>query len=510
MSVKLGALNRSLTPEPIADPSPSADRKVPSQPVPRRRWSDRAHSLIPVDLYGRSATEIAFLPAALEVVETPPNPLGRRMTYAICLVVFAALAWAIVGKVDIVAVASGKIVSHLHTQVVQPFETASVQAVLVVPGQQVQAGDPLIELDKTAAIAERSHAERDLAAASLDRMRLSAFLDGQIIPPFDTIAAAMPLEIAHAEAQLAAQFVGRRSQIGGLQQEKLQHIAERESLKQTATKIEETLPFVQQRAEIRTKANAFGASSIPTMLESQQLLVETRAELKITRSKIAALDAQIDGLDQKIASTDAEIRMSAMGDLNKAQDRASTAEEAKAKAIRRVELQTLKAPVSGTVQQIHIAGLGTVVTPAQQLLSIVPTDDKMEVEAILENRDVGFIAVGQRVELKVDAFPFTRYGLLRGTVISVDRDAEAAPVNPAGVQGSERKADETDRVEGSERLRYTVHIAFQPGTLDVDGRPALLLPGMSVKAEILTGKRRIIDFILAPLREHTHDAFRER
>jgi len=459
---------------------------------------------------GRTADERAFLPAALEVVETPPNPLGRRMTYVICLVVLAAIGWATIGKVDIVSVASGKIVSHLHTQVVQPFETASVKAVLVAPGQPVHAGDPLIELDKTAAIAERNHAERDLAAASLDRMRLAAFLAGAPEAAFDTIPAVMPLEIARAEAQLAAQFHGRDSQIEGLRQQKLQKIAERESMRLTATKIEETLPLVAQRAEIRTKANAIGASSIPTMLESQQLLIETKAELKITRSKILALDAEIDGLDQKIAATAAEIRLTAMTDLSKADDRQHAAEEALAKAIRRLDLQTLRSPVNGTVQQMHLNGLGAVVTPAQQLLSIVPDDDGMEVEAVLENRDVGFVTAGQRVELKVEAFPFTRYGLLRGTVLSVDRDAEAAPVSQSNAQGSQRSADETDHIEGSERLRYTVHIGFQPGTLDIDGRPAKLLPGMSVKAEILTGKRRIVDFVLAPLSEHIHDAMRER
>ena len=459
---------------------------------------------------GRNAEELAFLPAALEVVETPPNPLGRRMTLAICLVALTAIVWGVIGQVDIVAVASGKIVSHLHTQVVQPFETGNVKAVLVTAGQHVNQGDPLIELDKTAAIAERNHAQRDLAGAGLDRMRQSAFLEGTTDVAFDTIPVAMPLEITRAETELKVQFANRESQISGLQQEKQQRIADRESLFETTKKIEATLPLVSRRADIHTKATQVGASSIPAMLEAQQLLIETSAELKITHAKIAALDAEIAGLDQKIAATEAQIRLTAMSDLEKASEREHAAEEALSKATRRLELSTLRAPVSGTVQQMHIEGEGSVVTPAQQLMSIVPDDESMEVEAILENRDVGFITVGQQVELKVDAFPFTRYGLLKGRVLSVDRDAEASPVNQNAAQGSQRTADETDHVEASERLRYTVHIAFQSGTLDVDGRPARLLPGMSVKAEILTGKRRIVDFILAPLREHMHNALRER
>jgi HlyD family secretion protein/hemolysin D len=240
------------------------------------------------------------------------------------------------------------------------------------------------------------------------------------------------------------------------------------------------------------------------------LLVETRSELDITRSKIVSLDATISGLDQKIIATEADIRGKAMEELGKARDRIHAADESLAKAVRRAELQTLRAPIGGTVQQMHLANVGAVVTPAQQLLSVVPNGDSVEVEAVLENRDIGFVAAGQPVELKIDAFPFTRYGLLRGTVISVDRDAEATPVNQSAAQGSQRAADTTDQVEASERLRYTVHIALENTTLDVDGRNATLLPGMSVKAEILTGKRRIIDFLLAPLREHMHDAMRER
>ncbi|BAM90834.1 putative HlyD family secretion protein [Bradyrhizobium oligotrophicum S58] len=460
--------------------------------------------------FGSATPEQEFLPAALEIAETPPNPLGRLTALALCAVTLTALGWAVFGKVDIVAVASGKVISHTRTQVVQPFETASVKAVLVQPGQRVRAGDALIELDKTAVTAEADRARSDLIAGLLDEVRLAAFLDGVTTAPFDLVVGAVPLDGDRAQAQLTAQAAMRASQLAALAQERAQHVAEREALLQTAGKYEQTLPMVAQRADIRIKASEIGNASIIARLESQQLLVETRAELEITRAKINSLDATIAGLDQKIVATEADIRDKAMRDLATARERARAAGEALTKAMRRAELQTLRAPIDGTVQQMHLAAAGAVVTPAQQLLSVVPDDERIEVEAVVENRDVGFVEVGQRVELKVDAFPFTRYGLLAGAVTAVDRDAEAAPVNPNGVQGAERQADQTDRVEASERLRYMVHIALDRSTLDVDGRMAALVPGMSVKAEILTGKRRIIDFLLAPLREHVHDAMRER
>jgi HlyD family secretion protein/hemolysin D len=380
----------------------------------------------------------------------------------------------------------------------------------VKPGQEVRAGDPLIELDKTAALAEKERARSDLTAALLDQMRLNAFLDGSTSAPFDTIAEASPARRQRAMTQLTAQIASQNSHIASLAKEKFQRVAERQVLLQTVAKLEKTLPLIAQRADIRAKAAERGNAPIPAKLESQQLLIEAQSEREITRSKITSVDAAIEEIDEKMLAADAEVRTTALAELSKTQDHLRAAEEALAKATRRADLQTLRAPISGTVQQMHIAGIGAVVTPAQQMLSVVPEDETVEVEAVLENRDIGFVTAGQLVELKVDAFPFTRYGLLAGTVRSIDRDAEATPVNASGAHGSERAADEIDHVEASERLRYTVHIALKPGTLDIDGRPAKLLPGMSVRAEILTGKRRIIDFILAPLNEHLHDAMRER
>src|SRR5690242_10098666 len=195
-----------------------------------------AHSvLVRLVTFDKPATrEREFLPSALELAEMPPNPLGRATAMLLCLVTLAALGWAYFGKVDIVAVASGKAISHLRTQVVQPFETASVKAVLVSPGQRVRAGEALIELDKTAVTAERDRAQNDLVAAQLDEMRLAAFLDGATTAPFDTILAAKPLDRTRAQAQLSAQIAARASQLAGLVQERAKQVADREALRQTA------------------------------------------------------------------------------------------------------------------------------------------------------------------------------------------------------------------------------------------------------------------------------------
>jgi hemolysin D len=464
--------------------------------------------LVPAES-GLRKEECEFLPAALEILETPPSPAGRTLVLTLCLIAMIAVVWACFGHLDIVAVAPGKIVAHMRTKLVQPFETSTVRAILVGPGQKVRAGEALIELDPTAAIAERDKARKDLDAARLDQARLEAFLDGATAPTTTDLENMDPVEVRRAQTHLTAQRAERDAKLATIVDERAQRVAERQALQQTLAKLEQVLPLVAQRADIRRLAAATQFGSRLLSLETQQQLVETQSELDIDRSKMASLDAAIEGLDQKLAGADAEIMTAALTELDHARERARNAAEALAKANHRVELQTLRSPIDGSVQQLQVTTIGSVVTPAQQLLSVVPDQDRLEVDAVLENRDVGFVAAGQPVQLKIDTYPFTRYGLAKGTVLSVDRDAEATPVNQA-VQGSLRTADEIDNVESSERLRYTVHISLEPGSLEVDGRPAALLPGMSVKAEIVTGERRIIEYLLAPLTLYAHDSMKER
>ena len=457
--------------------------------------------------------EQEFLPAALEILETPPSPASRIGVILFALIAVTGVGWAWFGRVDITAVASGKVVSQLRTKLVQPFETSTVKAILATSGEKVHLGDTLIELDHTAALAEHDRAERDLSAAELDQIRLETFIDGGASDLQSLIASSSLSfdrdEIRRAQAQLDSQNAERMSKLAAIDQERIQRTAEREALQRTLTKVQKDLPYISERADIRAKVMAMGYASVLANSESQQMLVDANSEVEIDRAKIASLDAAIAGLDQKAAATKADIASTAFTELARAREQARAAAEALAKATHRVELQTLRAPIDGTIQQIHVSTIGAVVTPGQQLLSVVPEDAPVQVEAVLENRDIGFVANGQSVEIKVDAFPFTRYGLIHGVIKSVDRDAEAQSASQDN-QGSELAADKMANLEASDQLRYKVHISLAENSLVVDGRPAALLPGMSVKAEILTGRRRIIDFLLAPLLEHMHEGLHER
>jgi hemolysin D len=198
-------------------------------------------------------------------------------------------------------------------------------------------------------------------------------------------------------------------------------------------------------------------------------------------------------------------------DLAKVDRDATEATNELAKAGRRADLETLRAPVSGVVQDLAVHTLGGVVTPAQQLLRIVPADGDIEVDAVVANQDVGFVEVGQEAEIKIDTFPFTRYGLIHGRVERISRDAVDEPQSEQQRrQGSQSASDEPANVERAHQLVYRARIALEEKGLVIDGKPFELAPGMAVVAEIKTGKRRVLDYLLSPLHRYAHDVLRER
>jgi len=456
-----------------------------------------------------SRSERQFLAPALEITETPPSPLGRAVAYTIIAITVAGLCWAIIGHVDIVAVASGKIITQARTKVIEPLETASVKEILVRPGEHVTVGQPLIKLEKVTAQAEESKARQDRSAALMDILRLRAFLASSNKLDPSEAGDASALQLTETDARLASQKAEADTKLSALRRDRDEKLGERETLFRTLAKLKAVLPIVSERAEIRQKSadTAFGSRFLN--LETQQQLVEMKAEVGLTESKINAVEAAILAIDQRIEATGAETRRTALADLSKAQEQMRSAHEALTKAAHKVELSTLRAPIDGTVQQLNVTTVGSVVTSAQQLASVVPDDDPIEVEVALENKDIGFVQAGQEAEIKIDAFAFTRFGLARGVVSSVDRDAEAVtPQNQKS--GSKRASDTTEYLHESERLFYSARIKLLSALPRSEGEPLKLLPGMAVKAEILTGRRRIIDFLLSPLSEYRHDGLRER
>jgi membrane fusion protein, hemolysin D len=456
--------------------------------------------------------ELAFLPAALEIVETPPSPIGRAIGSAIILLFCVALIWAWWATIDIVASATGKILPSGRVKVIQPFDTGVVRSIRVQDGQAVKAGDVLIELDPTANEAERDHLRNDLLAERLNIARLRAALSGgdnlaaDFAPPDD----ADPELISTQRQLLLNQVTEHRAKVASLAHQQAQKEAEQATTAATIHKLETIIPVVQSRVDIRKTLVEKELGSKLSYFEVFQLLVEQQEELSIQKSHLQETEAAIAAIRETRGQAAAEYRHTISDDLAKAEQKANGLAQDLIKAEQKTRLQLLAAPVDGVVQQLAVHTVGGVVTPAQSLLVVVPSDSRLEIEAMVSNSDIGFVHAGQDAEIKVDTFNFTRYGLLHGHVLSISQDALIRD------RQQDRSSDrtlgtqtETSEPKGQE-LNYSARISLDRTQMQIDDRMVDLSPGMAVTVEIKTGSRNILSYLLSPLRRYRQEALRER
>jgi hemolysin D len=455
----------------------------------------------------RREHEIAFLPAALEITESPPSPIGRAIGASIIAVFCFALVWASLGTVDIVATATGKIVPDGRTKLIQPLESGVVRAINVRDGQSVKAGDVLIELDPTMTEADQERQKSELLSAELDVARLRAALAEDPLAAFQPPQRASAAEIEMHRQFLISQLAEQDAKLAEIDRQRNQKEAERSTTLASGAKLQATIPVLQERVDIRKKLLDEALSSKVIYLSEYQELVGLQQDLKLEQGRLREADAAIALLKETRERTAAEYRRATYDALAKAEQKAASAEQEVIKAERLTKLQQLTAPVDGVVQQLAVHTVGGVVTPAQALAVVVPSESHLEIEAMLSNRDIGFVHPGQKTEIKVDTFNFTRYGLLHGEVLSVSSDAitrDRQRDDPAsGVSQSESEP------RGQE-LEYAARVSLDRTDMQVDDKLVKLGPGMAVTVEIKTGTRSIIGYFLSPLAKYKQEGLRER
>ncbi len=456
--------------------------------------------------------DVQFLPAALEIVEAPPSPLGRAVGATIVILFSLALAWACLGRIDVVVTAPGKIIASGGTKFIQPFETSIIKAIHVRDGQHVNAGDPLIELDSTINDADRAHLRNDLLASRLDVARLRASLveDGDPVasfaPPQGVDASLLGLQ----RQLLLDQLTEQRSKLAALDRQRAQREAERTTISATIDKLQATIPFIEQRVDIRKGLADKELGSKIVYLETIQALNESRFELAVQRRRYEEATAALASVTESRASAVAEYRRTRSAELAEAERKSIGLRDDLVKAEQRTKQQTLTAPVDGVVQQLAVHTIGGVVTPAQSLMALVPSNSQLEIEARISNRDIGFVSAGEPAQIKIDTFNFTRYGLRHGRILSVSRDAivrDKAPDKPGDrTQGGSASSSEPSGQE----LIYSARVSIDKTQMQVDNNVVNLTPGMAVTVEIGIGSRTVISYLLSPLLKYAHDSLREK
>ena len=454
----------------------------------RHAWAHRKETDTP-DLH---AHEAQFLPAALALRDTPLHPAPRITLWAIMAFALIALLWAIFGRIDVVATAVGKIIPNDRTKVIQPMETAVVKAIHVRDGQEVKLGQMLVELDATTAAADSDRLDNEALTARLEAMRaqamLAALTNGSP-PKLGSNSGADAARVGTEQIQLTGQYQEYQARQLQLKSEITRRKAELQATQEQVTKLEQTVPIARQRAADYQRLVKENFISQHGYLEREQERIEQEQDLASSRAKVNEIRAALAEAQQQQATLAAETRRQLLDQQNLAAQKAASLGQELVKADQRGRLMRLTAPVAGTVQQLAISTVGGVVTPAQPLMVIVPKENVLEVEAMLPNKDIGFVNPGQEVEVKVETFPFTKYGTLHGKITQVSSDA---------IQ---------DEKLG---LIYSTRVKLAKDTIRVENKIVRLSPGMAVTVEVKTGKRRVIEYFLSPLMQVTNESLRER
>lgn len=415
--------------------------------------------------------EAAFHAGALSIQERPISTTARLTGVIICLLISVVLIWSIIGHIDIVVNAPGKVISSDRVKTVASLDTAKVRALHVSEGQFVRVGEVLIELDSTASDSERDKAIGNFNAAIFQQTRarvLIAAISSNRPPVWPSLTS-----------------LQRRSESITDEQSKAEEMHLRETYREHLAKLNRIDGDVDRYArELPLVARA--ADDYASLALTHDIPQHAWLEKEHARVDLAGLLASAKDQRRSLVS---ETRRAAYDQLAEANRTAAEFSQDAVRTAAHSRSLLLIAPVSGYVQQLSVHTVGGVVSSSQALMQIVPDNESVEVEATLENKDIGFVHEGQPAQVKVDAFQYTKYGTVDAKVTNVSRDAV------------------TDEKHG---LQYLSKITLNRSKILVDGKQVLLSPGMTVNVDIKTGNRRIIEFFLAPLLKHRHESLRER
>jgi len=455
-----------------------------------------------------------FLPAALEILESPPSPIRMWLLLGVCGFVVATLLWAVIGRFDIIAVAQGKIQSLGRVKLVQPLETGKVRALVAENGRHVSEGEILVELDDSEAQAEETGLTAAVAASKGEALRRLAAIDaaksGSFSPPSITWPEAIPANIrAREERVLSGDLEALSGAIASIAAQRRQKEAERARLDEMIESQEKILIIGQSREDVRTKLERMDLGSKLLRLDAQESLQQQRTALAQQKGQLAEGIAAIEVLKRDAAKAMSAFIAENATKLAEAERRSEEDDQRLIRAHAKTTHMVLRAPVSGIVQGLSITSVGQVVMPAEEVMRIVPDGGGFEIECYMPNKDIGFVAAGQEAVVKIESFPFTRYGGLAARVVRVGTDAIPEP-DTMQKESDPAKSQKSTFLGGAQRTQnlFFPVILVPDQAANVQSLP--ISNGMGVTVEIKTGERRIIDYLFSPLVEIGSRALKER
>ena len=438
----------------------------------------------------------AFHPPLIRLQQVAPNPQSQRVLWSLLALLVFLLVWATVGRLDIVAVAEGKLVPASYLKIVQPSEAGIIKEILVHEGETVQAGQVLMRMDALITNADLDAIATEYARKRLQLARIDAEISGKELSPNasapETLFNEATAQYQANQEALSAALAEERSRLLKAQQELA-------AARQQKERLNAILPYYreQEKAYERLVKDGFVGGLMGS--SKRRELIEKEQELVTQGYLIASAQASINQSQKKLEQIEADYLRQLHTERSEAQAQFDKLAKEVEKQQYRRELLQLRAPQSGVIKDLAPHTTGTVVQPGTVLTSLVPKEEKLKVEVWLSNEDIGFVRVGQPVKLKLAAYPFQKYGMAHGTVQYISADAQ-----------SEEEARDKGAMNGQQPLRYKTLVALDKSTLNMNGISYPLTVGMQTTAEILLGDRSVAEYLLSPIQKAWHESARER
>jgi hemolysin D len=443
-------------------------------------------------------TAMDFAPNIIALQEKPPSPLPRTVLNVLLVLLAILFIWALIGKLDIVAVADGKLVPQSYLKIVQPADSGVVKDILVKEGEHVKAGQVLMRLDTTLAAADRTIVDSEVKLRQLQLDRIDSELSGRVMRSNGGDINLFNQVDAQATARKRTYQDALQSERAVLQQA----LSDKAAAIEQVAKLDKLLPTYQDEEQAMAKLLEGGHVSRIQFAQKQRERIQTEQDLYSQQRTVQSIDSRIAEAESRIARITSEYRQQLMTERVDTQNAFDKAKQELAKQVHRTELNELRAPQDGIVKDVATYTVGAVVNVGTVLVTLVPESDNLLAEVFVKNEDVGFVGIGQSVKLKLAAYPFQRYGMLTGKVIQLAPDASE--------ENQQTKAPEAGDTSSSNFAHYKATVQLDSQRLQQYTSPLALAAGMRVSAEIKQGERTVMEYLLSPVQKTVNEAGRER
>jgi len=433
-----------------------------------------------------------FLPSAVEIVEKPESPLGGLVIWLILSIVISGIFWSIVGRVDVVATARGRIIPGGKLKSIQPLEEGIVKEIYVEEGQKIKKGELLVELDSTVKEADAQAITKTLSLYKLEKRITETEINSEKVELEELFNEHPDLSRDKIYSEYRY-FLSRENNFKGSLEEIKLNILQAKSQQNIARsnllKTQNQLKLLEREEKNYSYLKEIGGIKENDWLKKKSELEITIHELNTRRYEIKNMETEVLELKKQMENLSVRRRMDLLDKMVELEKNILSLETELIKVSRGFHLKKLYSPVEGRVNEITISTVGGVVGPGSPVMTIVPEDSPLLIEILVLNKDIGFVKGGQKVEIKLDTFPFQKHGVLEGVVDKISPDAFE---------------------EKTMGMVYRVMVTPTNNNVKHLGKRVDLVSGMSLTGEIKTGKRRIIEFFLSPLMKYTDESLKVR